>query len=81
MSAGGRKPLHCRGCGRHVGFAYFTKLDVRCKDLTCHQLPEANAQDSRDDVIRLMFWMGHPAKELSETFGLTRQRIEQIGYG
>jgi hypothetical protein len=81
VNAGGRKPLYCRGCGRHLAYAYVTKIAIYCKDLTCHQLPDADPQDVRDDIIRLMFWRGHSAKELAEIFGLSRQRIEQIGYG
>lgn len=78
MSAGGRKPLHCRGCGRLVGYGYFTKVDVRCTDLSCHQLPVPNGQDARDDVIRYLYSRGETATELGRIFELTRQRIEQI---
>lgn len=71
------RPLHCAGCGRQVGVA---KRDatIFC-DYLCVEQPKIGQNETRDALIRDLARVERkPLTAIAASFGITKQRVNQI---
>jgi hypothetical protein len=73
------QPVHCFGCGRHLGVAPEVKSAVFCTELCWHKQQVIGIENAaRDRAIRYLADHGIANVAMAEAFGVTRTRVFQI---
>lgn len=74
------RPVHCQGCGRLLGVSSQSRSPTMfCTDWYCPLVPAAQPTDDRDGLIAIQLARGENARKVAQIFGLSHQRVYQIG--